>query len=131
MLDLDGLLTADRPALLQAWRDCFGTPPPKGMSQVFLRRFIGFELQAQEHGGIKRATLKALSAPKPVAPPKKAKIGTQFFREWNGTTHRVELTNAGYAWNGKVYRSLSAIAREITGARWSGRRFFGLKDGAA
>jgi hypothetical protein len=48
-------------------------------------------------------------------------------REWNGTTHVVEIAQDGYVWNGARYRSLSAIARDITGARWSGPRFFGLR----
>lgn len=47
-------------------------------------------------------------------------------REWNGVTHVVEVTETGFLWNGETWRSLSAIAREITGAHWSGPRFFGL-----
>ena len=53
--------------------------------------------------------------------------GSRLLREWNGTTHVVDITDAGYVWNGKSHRSLSAIAREITGARWSGPRFFGIQ----
>jgi hypothetical protein len=52
--------------------------------------------------------------------------GTRLVREWNGRTHTVEVTSAGYSWNERTWRSLSAIAEAITGARWSGPRFFGL-----
>lgn len=57
--------------------------------------------------------------------------GTRLVREWNGSTHVVEVTERGFVWNGQAYRSLSAVARAITGARWSGPRFFGLglRDG--
>ena len=54
--------------------------------------------------------------------------GTRLVREWNGTTHIVEVIEGGYVWNGDRLRSLSAIARSITGARWSGPRFFGLSS---
>ncbi len=53
--------------------------------------------------------------------------GSRFLREWNGVTHVVERTEVGYLWNGKVHASLSGIARAITGAHWSGPRFFGVK----
>ena len=52
--------------------------------------------------------------------------GTRLLREWNGRTHQVDVTDDGFVWNGETYRSLSAVARAITGARWSGPRFFGL-----
>jgi len=59
------------------------------------------------------------------------KPGGRLLREWNRVTHVVDITEGGFAWNGQSYRSLSAIAREITGAHWSGPRFFGLKGKAA
>ncbi len=129
MLELEALQEADRPALLDAWKGCFGWPAPKSISRVFLRRFIGFELQARVQGGLAKETVRALKAAHSVPAQKHPKLGSQFFREWNGTLHRVDLVEAGYLWNGTTYRSLSAVAREITGARWSGPRFFGLVDG--
>ena len=56
------------------------------------------------------------------------KAGTRLVREWQGTLHEVIVLDRGYLWKGKTYRSLSEIARSITGARWSGPRFFGLLD---
>jgi hypothetical protein len=69
-------------------------------------------------------TLKNIAAGKP--PPMIAKPGSHLVREWNGRTYQVEVTANGYVMDGKTYRSLSAIARRITGAQWSGPRFFGL-----
>ena len=62
---------------------------------------------------------------------KTAKIapGMRLIREWNGSSHVVEAVDGGFVWNGKRYGSLSAVARAITGARWSGPRFFGLESG--
>jgi len=74
----------------------------------------------QEVSGKGGASSRAVAAASP-------KPGTRFLRDWNGTTHVVDVTAAGYLWNGQTYRSLSAIAREITGARWSGPRFFGIE----
>jgi hypothetical protein len=54
------------------------------------------------------------------------KPGTRLVREWNGRIHHVEVVSDGFVWNGKTHRSLSVIAREITGVQWSGPRFFGL-----
>jgi hypothetical protein len=66
----------------------------------------------------------SLSAVRATAVPLKA--GTRLVREWQGRTHTVDVTPSGYAWKGELYRSLSAVARKITGAQWSGPRFFGL-----
>jgi hypothetical protein len=119
----------DRPALLALWQDLFGEPAPRMLSQAFLRRFIAFELQARRHGGLPRKVTAALAK----APDQKPRIsspalrpGGRLLREWNGVTHVVDVTGDGYVWNGQTHRSLSAIARAITGAHWSGPRFFGL-----
>ncbi len=120
----------DRDGLLGLWQDCFGRPAPKGMSLTFLRRFLAFDLQARSQGG--------LSAPPPCqARPHRggprshrhprAQIRRALLREWNGVTHVIDATQEGYHWQGQHHRSLSAIARAITGAQWSGPRFFGLK----
>jgi hypothetical protein len=64
---------------------------------------------------------------RPVSP--KLRPGGRLIRAWNGVSHVVDITEEGYLWRGRRYRSLSAIARAITGAHWSGPRFFGLKPG--
>jgi hypothetical protein len=123
----------DRAALLAAWSSLFGAPAPKSLSQVFLRRFLAFEVQARRYGGLPKgfAAEIAASARKTRSGMVAAPLpGGRLLREWNGTTHVVEIIDGGYLFNGARYRSLSAIARAITGARWSGPRFFGLREGA-
>ena len=130
MIPLDTLETMDRAALLAAWSGLFGAPAPKGISQGFLRRFLAFEIQARRSGGLPKAVLAALSraadAPAPKTTTARLKPGGRLLREWNGVTHVVDVTPSGFAWKGETWTSLSAIAREITGAHWSGPRFFGL-----
>lgn len=120
-----------RDGLLTLWRDRFGTSAPKGMSLTFLRRFLAFELQERRLGALPaplRAKLDRIEAgqDRPATPPLKA--GGRLLREWNGVTHVIDVTPDGYLWQGKRHRSLSAIARAITGAHWSGPRFFGVKE---
>ena len=69
---------------------------------------------------------RAAARPKPVQPIS-LRPGTRLVREWSGVTHMVLVHTDGIEWRGQRYRSLSVVAREITGARWSGRRFFGLR----
>ena len=127
---IDDLLKLDRSELLEAWRTTFAEPPPKRLSSPFLRRFIAFELQARRHGGLPRGfkqRLKAAAEPK-AKPTVALTPGGRLLREWNGVTHTVDVIEDGFLWQGERYRSLSAIARAITGAHWSGPRFFGLTD---
>ncbi|MBO9400927.1 DUF2924 domain-containing protein [Shimia sp. R9_3] len=127
LIDLD---TMDRAALIAAWSDLFSYPAPKGISQSFLRRFLAVELQTRRHGGLSRALTNKLArgkvdkASRPSSPS--LKPGGRLLREWNGVTHVVDVIEAGLVWRDQSWRSLSAIAREITGAHWSGPRFFGL-----
>ncbi|MFC3615276.1 DUF2924 domain-containing protein [Lutimaribacter marinistellae] len=126
--DLEDLARAD---LLDLWQAIFDAPAPRMLSQPFLRRFIAFEMQSRRHGGLPRAVTTALGKgtdAKPKASSPALKPGRRLLREWNGVTHVVDVTDQGFAWNGTSYRSLSAIAREITGAHWSGPRFFGLSS---
>ncbi|MEM8732143.1 MAG: DUF2924 domain-containing protein [Pseudomonadota bacterium] len=129
MTALADLETMDRAALTAAWSQIIGSPVPKGLSKPFLRRFIAFEMQARRNGGLPKGFAAKLRAQAVAERQPKAPIlrpGGRLLREWNGKTHLVEVTDDGFVWNGERYRSLSAIAREITGARWSGPRFFGL-----
>lgn len=122
--------TMDRAALIAAWTQVFGTPVPKRLSSPFLRRFLAFEIQARESGGLPTGFVaklgKAARDDPGVASPA-LKPGGRLIREWNGVTHVVDVIEGGFLWNGERYASLSPIARAITGARWSGPRFFGLK----
>lgn len=129
MIAVDELERMDRVALVAAWGQVFSTPAPKGISRTFLRRFLAFELQAHRYGGLPKSLEIALARQGDAAVRRKSpalKPGGRILREWNGVTHVVDVTDAGFVWNGAPYRSLTAIAREITGAHWSGPRFFGL-----
>jgi hypothetical protein len=118
-----------RDALLDAWVQVFGTAAPRNLSKTLLRRFLAFECQARLQGGLPAALTKQLTR-KQADTARKAspgpKPGGRMLREWNGVTHTVEILLDGCLWQGKTYPSLSAVARAITGAHWSGPRFFGL-----
>ncbi len=118
----------DRAACLDQWRETFGRSPPKHLSPQFMKRVLIWELQNRLLGGVSKKTertLKQIAGGK--TPLASAKPGSHLVREWNGRTYQVEVIGDGYVMDGKPYRSLSAIARHITGARWSGPRFFGVQ----
>lgn len=118
----------DRGGCLDRWRDAFGRPPPKYLSPQFMKRVLIWDLQNKQLGGLSVGTercLKQIASGKTSAA--KAKPGSHLVREWNGRTYQVEVTDGGYVMDGRTWRSLSAIARHITGARWSGPRFFGVQ----
>lgn len=121
--------TMDRPELIAAWDRVFASPVPKRLSSPFLRRFLAFELQSRDHGGLPTGFAAKLDkvARKKGPVNSTLKPGGRLIREWNGVTHVVEVEANGFLWNGQRFASLSAIARAITGARWSGPRFFRAK----
>lgn len=133
-ITLGALAEMERDALLALWPELIGGLPPKSLSQPFLRRFLAFALQARKHGGLPKGLVTQLGKidrgeVRPKSPGLRA--GGRLLREWNGVSHVVDVTADGYLWNGARHRSLSAIARAITGAHWSGPRFFGLQDAKA
>ncbi|MGK7754927.1 MULTISPECIES: DUF2924 domain-containing protein [unclassified Roseovarius] len=122
--------TMDRAALSAAWDAVFGTPIPKRLSSPFLRRYLAFEMQARESGGLPKGFVGKLQTAARDDRGKTSRVlksGGRLIREWNGVTHVVDVIDGGFVWKGQRYASLSPIARAITGARWSGPRFFGLK----
>jgi DUF2924 family protein len=131
------------------WRQRTRSAPPPHLSRSLLLRLLAYKLQARAYGDLDRETARALErierervrrrgtgGGKPKAPPpippvpatRSLKPGTLLAREHDGHLHRVTVMAEGFAWNGAVYQSLSEIARLITGTRWSGPRFFGLRD---
>jgi len=129
VVDIAGMERGDLAAL---WREAIGGPPPKRLSTPFLRRILAWEVQAREHGGLPAAfekKLERIADGKARSARQKLRPGGRLVREWNGVSHVVDVTGDGFLWRGARYRSLSAVAREITGAHWSGPRFFGLKPG--
>ena len=121
-----------REGLTEAWVEVIGTPPPKKMSQGFMRSILAYDLQAREFGDLKPGALKRIknAGREGARSTNRArgalKPGGRLIRDWNGVSYIVEVTEAGFVWQGQTHRSLSAIARAITGTRWSGPRFFGL-----
>ena len=120
--------------LREHWRRLHQTPPPKRLSRDILLRGLAYKMQETAFGGLSKAILRKLqtSAPSEASPVKKRrprpsfKSGTRLVREWHGVTHTVVILADGVEWRGQRYRSLSVVAREITGAHWSGPQFFGI-----
>lgn len=126
------------------WRRHLRMAPPMRLSRNLLLRGIAYRLQEKALGGLSKAVLRRLSVA-PAGPGESTsgktratvslKTGTRLVREWHGVTHVVLVHPDGFEWEGRRHRSLSVIARTITGAHWSGPRFFGLirssVDGAA
>ena len=120
--------------LREEWRRLHQTPPPKRLSRDILLRGITYKMQETAFGGLSKAIFRKLqtSASTDASPAKKRrsrpsfKPGTRLVREWHGVTHTVVILSDGVEWRGQRYRSLSVVARQITGAHWSGPRFFGL-----
>ena len=127
------LAVLDRAGCLDLWKTWFGCEAPRYLSAVFMRKALAHEVQCRLLGGLPAADIRALRS---VASGKRSVVrsapvlsaGVHLVREWNGRTYQVEVTKSGYVMDGKTYRSLTAIARRITGANWSGPRFFGLVD---
>lgn len=131
-MSIDEIETASRDELIALWRETYHRPPPRSMSAPMMRRFLTFDTQAAENGGLPKgfqAALEKRASKENRKHGKQLQDGARFIREWNGLTHTVDLIDGRYHWNGSPYRSLSAIAREITGAHWSGPRFFGSAEG--
>ena len=120
------------------WRDIYDTEPPSRISRELLTRAIAYRLQESEFGGLDRKTRRLLERvaddlshdAKRGAPTRKAVPGTLLIREWRGKAHQVTVLSDGVSFRGKRYGSLSAVACLITGTRWSGPLFFGLKSPA-
>jgi hypothetical protein len=126
--DLAALATMSSAQLQDRWKAVTGTLAPR-ISASFLRLALGYEMQVRALGGLSRSTqqrLAQLAAAKTETSP--AARGSRLIREWNGTAHVVTVGEDGVIrWNDREWRSLSEVAREITGTRWSGPAFFGLK----
>lgn len=151
---VNALQNLAREELTISWRKAHGSEPPKSMRHDLLVRSAAWHLQAKHFGGLSPSTRRALKAAmaeveKVMAPQALASIstsaaadtvsattagrnrrsvapGARLLRDWNGKTHIVDVIENGFVFQAKVYTSLTAIARQITGAHWSGPRFFGL-----
>jgi len=116
------------------WRKRFRKDVPRALTIQLLVRMLAWKVQEEAFGGHDVATLKLLDAcgrqdADKVVLFRRLKSGTSVVREYQGVRHIVTITEDGFVWQGKSFDSLSAIAREITGSRWNGPRFFGLRTG--
>jgi hypothetical protein len=134
--ELERLPTLGSQQLDVRWRELYGSERPRRIYGELLISILAYRLQEKALGGLKPATrrllrqvagnpserrsLDALTQPR-------LKAGAVLLREWHGATHRVTVLEFGYEYSGQRLRSLSAIARRITGSRWSGPLFFGLR----
>jgi hypothetical protein len=138
LAQLAALKTAPTPKLKEQWRQLFETEPPP-YNRKFLESRLAYRIQELAYGGLKPETVKRLEelgeelyggnpvtrrtrhADKPI-------VGTQLIREWQGVDHVVTVRDDGYEYQGRPFKSLSSVARAITGTRWNGWVFFGLKN---
>ena len=135
--ELEQLRALNSAELRARWQTLFSAEPPPKLRTSLLVQGIAYRIQEKALGGLKPATVRLLervaddaAARRQSAPmPEKIRItaGTVLIREWHGTKHQVTVLNDGFLFRAKRFRSLSQIARAITGSRWSGPLFFGLK----
>jgi hypothetical protein len=136
---LAALKTAPVVELKRQWRDLFETEPPP-YNRRFLESRLAYRIQELAYGGLKPETVKRLEqlgeqlygggnpVMRRIRHDDKPIIGTRLIREWQGVEHTVTVRDEDYEYQGRPYKSLSSIARAITGTRWNGWVFFGLKN---
>jgi len=141
-IEIAHLRDLDLKSLRTRWKGIFRGHPPNHLPRHLLAGILAYRMQAEVHGDLDAATVRLLKqigsggasidAVRLTADHEQRrtslKSGTILMREWNGQPHRVMVVDAGFAWNGKTYDSLSKIAFAITGTKWNGPRFFGLRD---
>jgi hypothetical protein len=124
--------------LKRQWRALFDSDPPP-FNRRYLESRLACRIQELAYGGLKPETVERLQALADDLDDDRSKVrrqgtnsrpiaGTQLVREWQGVEHRATVTDSGFLYQGKPYKSLSAIARAVTGTRWNGWVFFGLKN---
>jgi hypothetical protein len=120
------------------WQALFDAPAPNN-SRAFLEFRIAYRIQELTYGGPDKQTRRlldlladevegTLTRKAQIADPRNPVVGTKLIREWDGIAHTVTVLKEGFEWGGQRYKSLSAVARAITGTRWNGYRFFGLRE---
>ena len=137
LAQLAALKTAPVAELKQKWRGLFEREPPP-YNRRFLESRLAYRIQELAYGGLSEETLERLEALADELEGKRSRrssllnnrptAGTRLIREWNGVEHCVTVRNSDFEYQGRPYRSLSAIAKHITGTQWNGLVFFGLKN---
>ena len=122
--------------LRKRWKLLFGRPAPKSLRRKFMARAVAYQMQVAAYGGLSAATKRRLREiaiaisngdRNGVFSGAQIKPGTQLIRQWQNATHTVTVLDEGFALDGRTYKSLSAIAKAITGKNWNGFAFFGIK----
>lgn len=124
--EVRALVALDLAALREEWRRRYGQPP-KMRSSELLARLLAWRIQSEAFGGLDAATVRLLKAGGAAPASRALQPGTRLAREWQGLRHEIEVLEEGFLHQGTTYRSLSEAARAITGTRWNGHRFFGLR----
>ena len=136
LAQLAALKTTPIAALKARWRQLFETEPPP-YNRRFLEHRLGYRIQELAYGGLKPETIERLDALADELDGKLSRrrrienrpiAGTRLIREWKGVEHLVTVRDDDFDYQGRPYKSLSAVARAITGTRWNGLVFFGLKN---
>jgi len=135
---LQALPSMDYGMLQAEWRRLYRVEPPKRLGRELLMLGVGWKIQEQAFGGLRGRTKRMLTELSQTLAREgdvtrsrvtRLKPGTKLIREWHGKSHTVVVLEDGFEWRGRPWRSLSVIARTITGMHWSGPRFFGLNAG--
>jgi hypothetical protein len=133
--EINRLLTLDGAALRERWAALFGVNSSPRLGRQLMIRAIAYRLQERALGGLKPSTIRMLDrvadgrteVDLQRARKRRASAGTVLIRQWRGVSHRVTVLDSEVVYRGRRYQSLSEVARAITGTRWSGPRFFGLR----
>lgn len=126
------------PQLKAEWEKLFAAAPPNN-SRIYLEQRLAYRIQELTYGGLSKPVTRLLDALADevegkkvrkivIADPRNPVTGTKLVREWDGAEHVVTVLQDGFDWQGRRYKSLSAVARDITGTQWNGYRFFGLRE---
>jgi hypothetical protein len=122
------LMQMDKEELVAKWQDLFGTTPPE-YGVLFMRRRLAHRIQELFYGGLPDMLKTQMLSQKKLQKRNAGilKPGNRIVREWHGEKHEVIIRNNGVEYQGVIYRSLTAVAKKITGGHWNGRHFFGVK----
>ena len=126
--EVRALATLDLAGLRDSWRGHGYGEPPKMRSKELLARLLAWKIQADAFGGFDATTIRLLKSDRSSKPRPLLHPGMRLAREWQGRRYEVDVLEQGFGLEGTTYRSLSEVARAITGTRWNGLRFFGLRE---